>query len=745
MALVRWFLDRVRSLRARVAGYWKASTDWIRGGDLRALPLRVVDWAVEAARFCFIQLWDLLAWLGNLRLVAVAKFLAIVSAMATVLIIAGLLFATYYPNTQIPAHDPVDRIVYLDQGWGPTASSHDRQAFYYTPQGTTLHDLRYSWLANLEMAWSNERFASPENMRSLGFIVDYTATPENPGGLPLGFARRFDTRVGEYVLDLSCATCHSGELDLNTRTSGRVGIRIDGGPAMHAFTAMKVGHFGPNLLAAMASTFLNPAKFNRFARNVLGEQKSGKWALYWNFQKVFWALLMDGWSETTKHLYPVEEGFGRIDAIGRIANRVFGEDLDPANYRPGVAPVSYPAVWDIWKFDWVQYTASVAQPLARNMGESLGVGADLGLADDYGRALPLEQRFSSSSNVDNLVQIEEVLHKLKAPKWPDQILDPIDMKKAAAGKQLFGIYCAHCHQPCRMTDEDRAVLVPDKKPDEPHWHVNYLPVEDIGTDPAAALQFVNNRVDLSKSGLTADEIRPELQKMYQEQQDRDNAYRQSHNLPLVDYKCQIAQELDTIDTKSVSIGAGLNYIEILLRKKYFNERGFSAPMIQKYNGYGAIDLPQVKLVYKARPLAGVWATAPYLHNGSVPTLYEMLIPADQRRKKFFVGRKEFDPVRVGLYAEPLTKNGFWFDTSIPGNLNIGHEFRAGYREYHPGDPPSHGVIGPELTEDERWAIIEYLKIHTDDDAPACQVSYWAPPSSPACELPKSGVKKAGAK
>jgi len=168
-------------------------------------------------------------------------------------------------------------------------------------------------------------------------------------------------------------------------------------------------------------------------------------------------------------------------------------------------------------------------------------------------------------------------------------------------------------------------------------------------------------------------------------------------------------------------------------------------MIQKYNGYGAIDLPQVKLVYKARPLAGVWATPPYLHNGSVPTLYEMLIPADQRRKKFFVGRKEFDQVRVGLYAEPLTKNGFWFDASIPGNLNIGHEFRAGYREYHRGDPPSHGVIGPELTEDERWAIIEYLKIHTDDDAPACQISYWAPPSSPACELPKSAVKKAGGK
>jgi hypothetical protein len=255
---------------------------------------------------------------------------------------------------------------------------------------------------------------------------------------------------------------------------------------------------------------------------------------------------------------------------------------------------------------------------------------------------------------------------------------------------------------------------------------------------------VNTRVDLSKSGLTVEEIRPYLQKMYEEQQDRDNSYRKSHNLPSVDYKCQIEQNLDAIDIKSVSIGAGLNYIEILLRDKYFAEHKFSDLMIRQYDGYGAIDLPQVKLVYKARPLAGVWATPPYLHNGSVPTLYEMLIPADQRRKMFFVGRKEFDPVRVGLYPEPLSKNGFWFDTSIPGNLNIGHEFRAGYREYHQGDPPSHGVIGPELTEDERWAIIEYLKIH-EDEAPACKISYTPPPPSPACEVTKSVVKHGGAK
>ena len=52
--------------------------------------------------------------------------------------------------------------------------------------------------------------------------------------------------------------------------------------------------------------------------------------------------------------------------------------------------------------------------------------------------------------------------------------------------------------------------------------------------------------------------------------------------------------------------------------------------------------------YRARPLDGVWATAPYLHNGSVPTLRDVLIPQNQRPKKFCVGSRQFDPVNVGL-------------------------------------------------------------------------------------------------
>jgi hypothetical protein len=94
--------------------------------------------------------------------------------------------------------------------------------------------------------------------------------------------------------------------------------------------------------------------------------------------------------------------------------------------------------------------------------------------------------------------------------------------------------------------------------------------------------------------------------------------------------------------------------------------------------------------YMARPLTGVWATGPYLHNGSVPTLWDLLHP-DQRPKKFTTGGTEYDPAKLGYAA---TGAGWSFDTSQPGNSNIGHT----------GDK-----YGTNLTEEQKSALLEYLK------------------------------------
>ena len=118
------------------------------------------------------------------------------------------------------------------------------------------------------------------------------------------------------------------------------------------------------------------------------------------------------------------------------------------------------------------------------------------------------------------------------------------------------------------------------------------------------------------------------------------------------------------------------------------------------NGFRELPSPPAPVrVYKAAPRDGVWATPPFMHNGSVPNLYEMLIPAKERTKKFYIGR-EFDPVKLGVDTSG-NSGKFLLDTSLPGHSNAGHSFENG--------PRGNGIIGPLLTDAQRWAIVEYLK------------------------------------
>ena len=97
--------------------------------------------------------------------------------------------------------------------------------------------------------------------------------------------------------------------------------------------------------------------------------------------------------------------------------------------------------------------------------------------------------------------------------------------------------------------------------------------------------------------------------------------------------------------------------------------------------------------YKARPLNGIWATAPYLHNGSVRTMRQLLLPADQRERSFKVGTRNFDPVDMGFVSE----GAFTLDTSLPGNSNAGH------------DGPIYGNTVLANDPARMNALLEYLK------------------------------------
>ena len=100
--------------------------------------------------------------------------------------------------------------------------------------------------------------------------------------------------------------------------------------------------------------------------------------------------------------------------------------------------------------------------------------------------------------------------------------------------------------------------------------------------------------------------------------------------------------------------------------------------------------------YLAQPLDGIWLTGPYLHNGSVPTLDDLLRPARDRPKAFVRGTDDIDLVRGG-YVSPPCRPGrydagvaFCFDTGRPGNANTGHEY------------------GVNLTPADRAALVHYL-------------------------------------
>jgi len=97
--------------------------------------------------------------------------------------------------------------------------------------------------------------------------------------------------------------------------------------------------------------------------------------------------------------------------------------------------------------------------------------------------------------------------------------------------------------------------------------------------------------------------------------------------------------------------------------------------------------------YANQPLDGIWARSPYLHNGSVPTLRDLMEPSAARPSVWYRGALEFDPVKVG-YRSDEAPGLFRYDTAVPGNGNEGHE------------GPAYGTDLPAADKD---ALVEYMK------------------------------------
>jgi mono/diheme cytochrome c family protein len=579
-------------------------------------------------------------------------------------------------HVKVAEYPKPKKTVWLDQN----ISKEKLSWFYHADQGTRTFGFPYEWFMALEqptipplLFTEVGLFSDTAYLDRYGFIPD-TIIPGKKA-LPIGFAqggpmldatgapwRNPRNKQDMTGIGLTCAACHTGRF-----TYKDTAVVIDGGPALTNLFAMKQG-IGVSLLL----TRLWPGRFDRFAERILGADATldDRETLKYQLDQVLNQYKQVKDLEERVASQSILEGYGRLDALNRIGNQVFSINLKkPENYAGSSAPVHFPRIWNTPWFDWVQYNGSIMQPMVRNAGEALGVSAEVNLMD------PSKGLYKSSVDVQSLYDMEQMIKGdappnakdgfsgLKSPKWPNDILPPIDQKLAARGGELYKTHCQECHRPpvtsAEFYDFNNKDWWTQNLAGEPILKIENIPISHIGTDPAQAADMLNRTVALpphlgiSKTGF-ADALGEVVEKTV-------NFIYSQHKPPLSDAD---RQRMDG----------------------------------NMKNGL------QAELAYKVRPLNGVWATPPYLHNGSVPNVYSLLSPVEERPKKFYLGNREYDPVNLGYKTDKL-KNGFEFDTSIRGNSNKGHEFSKEFRK----DKEITGVIGPALSPDERRAIIEFLK------------------------------------
>ena len=648
------------------------------------------------------------------RLGKTIKWLGI--AFVALLLLAILLLDVFkIGSVALPPASAVE-VVPLEQGWSPGWKVGEAQWFHHADQGTKI--LNYEWFLALEqpelsVLSTTGKFSDPKYLRRFGFIPSREDERMNPQGLPVGFAVNLkfqepqaDAPPPYPVVGLTCAACHTGQINYQGK-----GLRIDGGSGM-----VDLGKFKLALGRAMYYTKLLPWRFDRFAREVLGERYDARTKA--QLRAEVEEFIAKGKREKeyadSKGLYARESGFSRTDALGLILNRVF-DQVNRENLSVADAPVNFPYIWDSSWFEWVQYNASIRTPMARNIGEVLGVGGMINLPGTPG------ENWKSTVNVRNLHLLEKQLSGdkpfggLRSPKWPSEILGKLDEKLVRQGSELYVTKnCVNCH----WRVEDLQTALADKNGQGgPNRAQMWTPVnrfgkrfistsdtifnvEQLGTDPGAAINFarrvvvtVNGR-ELSVAGGNLDYLTNRV---------REYEYRK---LGLLDKFGQTIEAKK--DLKQDYDAYRLPWEEFLREKVTATAPSGQADdrtmeMIEAE--LGKQRDAALRMAYKARPLSGIWATAPYLHNGSVRNLYQLLSPVAEREVRFHLGSKEFDPVNVGYIDDDLT-GGFVMDTTLSGNHNTGHEFRDAEPEEGKWVK---GVLGPALTHDERMALIEYLK------------------------------------
>lgn len=528
----------------------------------------------------------------------------------------------------------VDEIVYLDQNWNEDNKL--RELSYNTSQGSQL--IPYDWFLHLQDPKTGLPLRSDLVIAMLGYLPTLEGpTDTNPDELPIGFVKDSDPETGDWI-GINCAACHTKQIIFNNTA-----IRIDGAPGMGDWIGLLTA-----VKNSLEFTLANKREFKRFSRYLDGvesqsERDQLKMAMLASIEEIDGIIFRNQSPDHTP-------GFGRIDAFTSIRNEVLEHDLGvPENHRAPSAPVSYPFLWNTADLEKVQWAGNVENPYARNTGQVLGVLGRLELQDP-------SNLFSNSVRRENLYELEEAIRELKAPQWPENILGTFDQESASRGYDAYttvdssGYSCASCHALPNEAGLYPLTPAADNLFGQQFIKTMNIPLADIGTDPNT-LQNIYDPTPLSTGSLA----------------------------PLIGGTTELpgAFLLSFITQSTV--------VSLFSQEPPLDELSQAA-----YSGLRVGESTDHPIGYKARPLNGIWATAPFLHNGSVPTLYDLLLPQAQRPATFWMGAQTFDNEKVGVSSFYLP-GLFNYDTNLSGNKNTGH------------------LYGTELNHQEKMDLVEFMK------------------------------------
>jgi hypothetical protein len=532
------------------------------------------------------------------------------------------------------------KVIYSANGW----SQGEREEYYHLAEGSEL--MPYALLANLKSATTGKPFL--EGMERFGFLPDRTG-PMNPHGLPVGVTVSRSRNAGTAGLEIvgfNCAACHVGELTYRGKR-----VRVDGAPATVNLQQYQI-EFKDSLEATLHSperllALIVAMERQQHPSETPSGQEAGPYAGEPELQS---AANVQAAPNADLAFHSISSA--AADAARQAPRGTFRQRLK-ADITVLKARLAYvkngrllvdgtePGPGRIDAFGaarnllFPQYAVKMQSPVSYPYIWSV--------PDNIGRKPEDFQWIHYDGDTNSILE-----RNIGQSLGMGSVFDPITYESTLRIGNLHRL----------------EILTHELQP--PKWPADVLGAIDENKAQQGQQIFQQKCGNCHQDRLFA-------QTQIGSDPNRANSFGQ--RVGKTPFPKAVAPILDA------------------LKKRAFADDGIGPTEQAKMDANPAIWRATAQ--YLARPLNGIWATGPYLHNGSVPTLYDLLHP-DQRPTKFKTGGREFDPVKIGYQSDSTIggSNVWVFDTSQPGNSNIGHSSEA---------------FGSMLPEDQKSALLEYLK------------------------------------